>query len=284
MAKLLKEPLFHFLLLGGLLFAVNEWRERGASANFMPRTVRITENDVLWLKETWARQWQREPNETELRGLVVDYLKESLLAREAEEMGLLENDTLIRRRLAQKVEFLVQDTARLGTPGDEQLREFFAPRQKEFEAPARVSFTQLFFRSEAAARDALQQVPTRPTEEWGERSLLARECVRDDEAAVTSQFGREFATAVFALSPGSWHGPVASAYGFHLVRVSEQQAAQPRSLAEVRDQVLEAWHREEQTRAKEQFFAMLLKKYDVAVDEAVKPMLAALDATIKGNK
>jgi parvulin-like peptidyl-prolyl isomerase len=78
---------------------------------------------------------------------------------------------------------------------------------------------------------------------------------------------------VFALEPGVWQGPLASAYGFHLVRVREHQAAQPRSLAEARHQVLEEWHREQQTRAKEQFFALLLKKYDVVVDEAVKPFL-----------
>ena len=124
-----------------------------------PRTVRISVAEVNWLKETWARQWQRPPTEEELRGLVTDYLKETLLAREAAEMGLDENDTVIRRRLAQKMEFLVQDTARLAEPGDGSTAlDSTAANQARYQAPARVSFSQLFFRNQADAQKGLAQL------------------------------------------------------------------------------------------------------------------------------
>ena len=108
----LKEPLLHFLVAGGVLFGAYAWLNHGAPEN-SAGVVRITASEVAWLKETWARQWQRAPDDRELQGLVADYLREELLAREARAMGLDEGDTIVRRRLAQKMTFLLEDTARI---------------------------------------------------------------------------------------------------------------------------------------------------------------------------
>lgn len=268
------EPLLHFLLAGGLLFAAYAWLNRGEDEE--PREVRITAAEVTWLKETWARQWQRSPNEQELRGLVTDYLKETLLAREAAEMGLDENDTVIRRRLAQKMEFLVQDTARLTEPSDAELRRFYEANRAHYQEPARVSFTQLFFRNQADAKQGLSQLAEQRPDELGDPSMLEGDHAEVDTQAVTSQFGDAFSRAVFGLDAGPWHGPVASAYGFHLVRVNARQDAQPLPYEAARAQVLEDWQREEQTQASQRFYAELLKKYDVVVDDSVKPLVGPL--------
>ncbi len=279
MKRWLTEPLLHFLLAGTLLFAAYGWLNRESAD--APRTVRISVAEVNWLKETWARQWQRPPTEEELRGLVTDYLKETLLAREATEMGLDENDTVIRRRLAQKMDFLVQDTARLAEPGDAELRRYFDANRARYQAPARVSFTQLFFRSEADAQKGLAQLATRGPDELGDPSMLERDHAEADAQAVTSQFGDAFNREVFGLDAGPWHGPVASSYGFHLVRVNSRQDARPRPFEEVREQVLQDWQRVEQTKAGQRFFAELLKKYDVVVDDSVKPLVGPLAGTAR---
>ena len=127
MKRLLKEPLLHFLVLGALLFGAYAWLNRGASARQEngAGTVRITTTEVAWLADTWARQRQRPPTREELRGMVTEYLKEELLAREARAMGLDEDDLVVRRRLAQKLEFLVQDTSRLAEPTDEELLRLY---------------------------------------------------------------------------------------------------------------------------------------------------------------
>jgi len=279
MRSWLKEPLLHFLLAGTLLFAAYGWLNRESAD--APRTVRISVAEVNWLKETWARQWQRPPTEEELRGLVTDYLKEALLAREAAEMGLDENDTVIRRRLAQKMEFLVQDTARLAEPGDAELRRFYDANRAHYQAPARVSFTQLFFRNESDAKQGLAQLATRSPDELGDPSMLERDHAEADAQAVTSQFGDAFSREVFGLETGQWQGPVASGYGFHLVRISARQDTQPRPYEAARAQVLEDWQREEQTKAGKRFFAELLKKYDVVVDDSVKPLVGPLAGTAR---
>jgi len=276
--KFLKEPLLHFLVAGGLLFAAYAWLNRGGDET---RVVHITAVEVNWLKETWARQWQRPPNEQELRGLVTDYLKEELLAHEAQELGLADNDTIVRRRLAQKMEFLVQDTARLAEPGEDELRLLYDASRARYQTPARMSFTQIYFKTEAAARQGLEELAKHTAAELGDRSLLESEYVRADEQTVTSLFGRGFAEKLFALKPGRWHGPITSGYGFHLVRISERQAAQPHPYDEVRAQVIEEWHRSRQAQANEQFFAGLLKKYEVVVEENVKPLIGPLKEVVR---
>jgi hypothetical protein len=275
----IREPLLHFLLVGALLFAAYGWLNRGNDGS--PRVVRITAAEVSWLKETWVRQWQRPPSAQELRGLVGDYLKEELLAREAKEMGMDENDTVVRRRLAQKMEFLVQDTARLAEPSEDALRRFYDARRAQYQAPGRVSFTQVFFRTEVAARHALNELKTRSADELGDPSMLERDYAEADQQIVSSVFGPEFSGQVFGLAPGQWHGPLASGYGFHLVRVGAQQAGQVRPFEQVRTQVLDEWHRVQQVKASELFFDRLLKKYDVVVEDSLKPLIGPLSGVMR---
>ena len=275
MKRWLKEPLLHFLIVGGLLFAAYAWLNRGGGGD-TPRVVRITAAEVDWLQTMWTRQWQRPPSKSELRGIVTDYLKEELLAREARELGLDDNDTVVRRRLAQKLTFLVQDTARLAEVEEDELRRHYDDNREFYQSPALISFTQIFFKTEAAARQGVEALRTRSATELGDPSLLERDYARTDEQSVASLFGRQFAARVFALQAGHWHGPLASPYGFHLVRISERQAARARPFDEVREQVLDAWHRAQQDKASRQFFAALLKKYNVVVEANIKPLIGPL--------
>lgn len=271
MRRWFSEPLVHFLVLGGLLFGAHGWNNRGVGDE--PRVVRVTAAEVNWLAEVWTRQWQRQPSEQELRGLVGDYLKEELLAREAKEIGLDQNDTIVRRRLAQKMEFLVQDTARLAEPGEGELRRLYDAETTRYRTPPRISFTQIFFKTEAGARTGLAQVALHGPAQLGDHTLLDRDYATLDEQTLSTLFGGQFARQIFALEPDRWLGPVPSAYGFHLVRVNGRESPLVRPFGEVRTQVLEDWHRAQQARADEQFFAGLLKKYEVVVDETVRPLM-----------
>jgi parvulin-like peptidyl-prolyl isomerase len=274
MKRWLTEPLLHFLLLGGLLFGGYVWLDRGDSDT--PRVVRISAAEVEWLKQTWSRQWQRLPDETELRGLVTDYLKETLLAREAQQLGLDDNDTVVRRRLAQKMKFLVENTARLAEPEETVLRQYYDDHHARYQKAASISFSQLYFKTEPSAHVALQVLAQNPSDELGEPTLLPPELEQADGQTVTNYFGQQFAAQVFSLETNQWQGPVMSAYGFHLIKINARQAAQLRAFDEVRSKVLEDWYRTEQDRANEQFFAALLKKYDVVIEESVKPLIGPL--------
>ena len=199
-------------------------------------------------------------------------------------MRLDENDTIVRRRLAQKLEFLVQDTSRLAEPTEDDLRRYYATHAEQFRTDPRVSFRHVFFsreRRKDATGDATAALAELSGHEAdapksGDRLMLNSELHDLDAQAVASLFGPGFAQAVFALRPAAWHGPIKSGYGIHLVRVSELKPAQQREFADVRTQVVERWREQHRRETDERYFAALLKKYDVVVDEAVKPLLALL--------
>jgi hypothetical protein len=245
--KLLQEPLVHFLIAGALLFVGYTWLNHGEVDNTGKgaRVVRITANEIEWLTHTWTRQWQRPPTADELKGLVADYLKEELLSREARTLQLDVEDTIVRRRLAQKMEFFIEDTARLATPSDEELRQFYEANHERFQPSTRITFRHVFFSRDhqggaaAAAAHAQQQLLKLDASDeaaaLGDRFLLEYEFTNADEQTIANLFGPDFARQVFALDPNQWRGPIASSYGLHLVRVSQRQASRTLDFAEVRD-------------------------------------------------
>jgi PPIC-type PPIASE domain len=121
--------------------------------------------------------------------------------------------------------------------------------------------------SSAAAADAAA----------GDRLLIEPEFHDADRQTVAGSFGRDFASAVFTMRPGQWRGPIESGYGLHLVRVSESKPGEQRAFAGVRAQVRDAWDRDRQAGALDRYLAVLLKKYEVIVDESVKPLVGTLE-------
>jgi len=294
-AQLLKEPLLHFLFIGAVLFAAYAWLNRdGGGAGAPP--VRLAESDVSWLKETFALERQRPPDEAELRDLVRDFVKETLLARQAQELGLDKDDIVVRRRLAQKMTFLLQDNSRRAQPSDDDLHRLYEAQRSPasggqaatlalFTRP-RISFTQIFFsrdqRADAAADagEALRKLSdgTVSIADMGDRVSLKSEFRNVDERAVANQLGAKFAARIFELAPGSWQGPVESSQGLHLVRVSERVPGELRPFDQVREQLVEMWQAQSQREAEERTFVELLKKYQVVPDESVKALVAPLIA------
>ena len=222
------------------------------------------------------------PSGAELSGLVEGLLEEELLAREAEALGLGENDTVVRRRLAQKLAFLVDDTVRLAEPTEAELRQFHAAHPDRFRAAGRVSFRQIYFNpeqrphAEADAKTALLRISSSDevmTQDVGDRLLLETEFRDLDEQTVSNMFGPDFAGAVFALEPGAWRGPLKSGYGLHLVRLTSTSPGASLPFEEVRIKVIEEWRRQRERETKAAYLAKLREKYGVVLDDSVKALL-----------
>jgi hypothetical protein len=287
MHTFLKEPLVHFLMAGALLFGVYGWFNDGTGfASKEERMVRITAGQVEWLKQTWTRQWGRPPNEGELQEIVAGYLKEELLAREARELNLDENDIVVHRRLAQKMDFMVQDTTQVAEPGEEDLRRLYESHPERFQTPARITFTHVFFnrdrrgaRAEADALATLEQLlppTTGSAPDFGDRFLSQYDFYEIEDRAVASMFGPEFARRVFTVEPGEWQGPIESGYGLHLVHMRRKEPARLPDFETVKSDVLTLWRQQRELEAQERYFSALLEKYDVVVDESVKSLVGPL--------
>ncbi len=291
--KLFREPLLHFVVAGALLFGAYAWLNRGAGED-SGRSILITEREVAWLTETWSRQWQRPPTATEMQGLVADYLRETLLEREARALELDRDDLIVRRRLAQKMDFILADTARIVEPTDADLRALYEADRARFVVPPVISFATLFFstdkrgdRAVADARDALVRLSRTGAgadpDSMGDASLLPDAMQDADELAIAGVFGQAFAEAVIALEPGAWHGPVESAFGLHLVRVTDRRDAEPRSFESVRTVLAEEWQRRKEADAKQGYFRELLDRYDIEATDSVRPLIDPALATLRGE-
>ncbi len=283
MRRLFSEPLLHFLMLGALLFGLSAWFGKGAAPTAGPerQQVRLTASDLQWLVESWSKRWLRQPSPDELRGLVTDHLREELLSREARALGLDRNDTYIRRRLAQKAEFLIQDTSDAAEPTEADLTAFHAAHPALFSAGPWRSFRQVYFttarREQAMAALTALRGGADP-DAVGDRLSLDAAYADADPTEVAKLFGDRFADAVFALPAGTWHGPIASGYGLHLVLVQSVRAGHPRPFAAVREQVRERWFDRQRSQAQERYFTELLKRYEIVADESVRPLIGPLAA------
>lgn len=158
MHKLLREPLRHFLLLGAGIFLVYSLMSHSDSSGESGKIV-VTLGQVEHLAAGFARAWQRPPTAQELAGLVRDRGREEVYVREALALGLDKDDTIIRRRLRQKMEFIADDIAQ-ADPTDAALNASLQAHPDAFRVEQRLTFRQVYLNPEKhgehLARDAAQ--------------------------------------------------------------------------------------------------------------------------------
>jgi len=275
MKRLLREPLFHFLLAGIALFLLYDVIRGGESD--APREIVITEARVEALAENFATVWMRPPTPQEIKGLVDDYVAEEIFYREGVAMGLDQDDTVIRRRLRQKMEFIAEDAATAIEPGDEQLQAYLAQHAAKFVSPTEVTFVQVYLnterRGDSARADAEKLLaelqagrgPGNPVDA-GDPTLLPAGMQAASPQAIANAFGNDFATAIEEAPVGQWSGPLQSGFGLHLVRVDERVAGALPAFEEIRPIVLREWQSEQRTESNERFLDGLRAKYEVRIE------------------
>jgi len=273
--KLFREPLVQFLLLGTLLFVYFEWKGGGSGPG--STRISITPGLVEHLASGFAKTWQRPPTDAELKGLIDDHVKEEIATREAVAMGLDKDDTIIRRRLRQKLEFLVEDAVDQVPPTDAELQEWLEKHPEAFRAESRVALRQVYVSTErrgTSARADAEKLLGRlraagkdaKIDALGDASMLPRELPLGPLSEVTRAFGTEFAARIDAVPPGQWTGPVESPYGLHLVLVPERVAPARPALADVRPVVERELLAERRRTQLQALYERLLAKYTVAIE------------------
>lgn len=275
MKRLLKEPLLHFLLLGAALFLVYNLMPRNSSGD--TAKIVVTQGQVENIMAGFARTWQRPPTPDELSGLLRDRVREEVYYREALALGLDKDDTVIRRRLRQKMEFVSEDIAAQAQPGDDELNAYMQAHAEAFRTQQLFTFTQVYLNPEKhgghLARDAAQLLAQLNAGGKADASMLGDSLMLEHAYAdisgsdIASQFGDKFAAKLGELTPGRWQGPVESGYGVHLVLVSGRSEGRLPALAEVRDAVLREWTDARRLEANEKFFQELLKHYTVTIEQ-----------------
>jgi hypothetical protein len=275
MTNWIKEPLLHFMLLGGMIFAAFAWFDENDGAGTSGITVSLRQQENL--AKTFERTWQRPPSQPELEGLIVDYLRQEIAYRESQRMQLDRDDIVIRRRLRQKLEMLAEDIALLAPPTDVELQEFLDANPERFMLPTVLTIRQIYFNddedtahAERVANDLLGQLTSDASgvdlDSAGDQSMLppVLESVRATE--LNSLFGSGFSEAVTELALGGWGGPVRSGYGLHLVRVDERIDGYLPDLEEISSAVQRDWMSVRRTEAIDGLYDRLAENFTITIE------------------
>lgn len=277
-SRWLKEPLFHFLLLGGLIFALyGSMSEQGSAEN----EIFISRGQQENLLNTFARTWQRPPTPQEFQGLLKDYIRQEIAYREAREIGLDQEDIVIRRRLRQKMEMLAEDVAALVPPTDEQLQAYLQEQPERFRLESRFSFRHIYFsvdrRGDAAWSDAetvLGQIAAAEdhnlADSMGDPIPLPPIMVDASAGDIDRVFGNGFAALLEEGSVGSWFGPVRSGFGAHLVLVDARQDSRMPALEEVREAVQREWMSQRREQSVDGLYDKLAENYVIEIEPLIE--------------
>ena len=266
--RFVRDPLFVFIVVGVLLFAVDSLRQRGST----DRNIVVSKNDIQRLHDQWRSQMGSTPTPAELEGLIDGHVREEMFVREARKLGLEHDDVIIRRRLAQKLQFVVEDRALLEPPSDTTLRRYFDRHQDRYQVAERLTFSHVFFspeRRDTAAQDAINLLGSIDDGNWrqlGDSFMLRRTYTQATPTEIRRDFGSRFMTSLSSLSIGTWQGPVVSGYGQHLVKLTQRYAARESTFDEAVDRVRNDFNLDRRTEANATELHAMRENYRIRIE------------------
>ena len=298
MRTLVKEPLFHFLVLGLIFYGLAGILAPAGLETESPMEIHITKDKLTEYLQFQQKSFRPEQAEAVLRVmshsdrelLIDNYVRDEALYREAIALGLDNNDEIIRRRLIQKMEYIAQGFYNeLPAIDETALQRYFIENQQQYRVEPSITFTHVFISNsnhdESPASDSLSKtdlvsgtlaelkqlaVPFEDAGRYGDRFLYNLNYVERTPAYIANHFGKHFSEAVFDMSVSSeWQGPLKSEYGAHLVLIKDKSVSRIPDLEEVADLVLADTQREQQRETRLAAIKTLVDKYSVtdSIDE-----------------
>jgi parvulin-like peptidyl-prolyl isomerase len=272
---LLKEPVLHFLLIGLLLFAAYGWL---APADKSGARIVVTQPMVEAMALEYRTRWSRPPTEQELAALLDAYVRDEIFYREGVAQGLDRDDPVIKRRVRQKLEVIAEEQLARDAASDADLAAYLEKNAARFSRPGTVSFEQIYFAATtpAAQVEAARAAAMRGGDpaRLGQPTMLPSAAQNAPLDLAARDFGREFVAEIEKLPLDTWAGPVPSAFGQHLVRVTARTPALTPPLAELRAAVAREWENERRMASLAENYKALRGRYEVVI-EAALPASAA---------
>jgi hypothetical protein len=275
--KILKEPLFLFLLIGAALFGLN------ALVSDQPQdrensVIRISVEDVAHLAAIHKKQWNRLPNETELENLIEGFIREQVFYREAVALDLDKDDTIVRRRMVQKMEFLFGDIGTLVDPTNAELEKHYQENSRRYTAQGRLSFVHIYLNPDRHGdqleteinriQNFLEQEGPEDANipELGDPLMLP---FRHDDTPVDQvdrMFGSGFADRLTEVEIGKWAGPIESGFGVHFVYVDARSPPRLLPLEQVLGDVKADFNYERRQRVELEAYLKLKEGYEIVIE------------------
>lgn len=269
--RFLREPMLHFLILGAGIFAIY-FAMNGRPEAPKENQLIITKAEVGRMADQFRATWMRPPTEPELTALIENKVREEVLVREAESLGLDQNDAVIRQRLRQKMEFMTEISAQSIAPDDAVLRAFLDDNPEKYAIDPHVSFEQIYLGTSPTPEQietiGIALADGTPADRLGQPTMLPFSVPLTPRWGVDRIFGAGFFTTIDANEGADWQGPIASSFGAHLVRISGFETGYVPDFDDVRGPVERDWRAQETVRLKDTSYQALRSRYDVSAPDA----------------
>src|SRR5262245_6956126 len=286
----LREPLAQFLLIGAILFLGYQFLHPGSEAGAPSTRVELTEGDLRQISVAWIAQGRPAPTPEQMGSLVDMRVREEILYREALALGLDKGDTIVKRRLAQKMEFLFEDVSALREPSPEELKTWFARNAERFAVPPRASFRHLYFspdrrgsRAQEDATRALEKLHGKPAGAPEGPAVADRFMFQDyygDRSfeEMAKVFGRRFAETLLQQQRDSWQGPIESGYGWHLVWVDSVTRGRVPTFEEVEAEARTEWTADQRVETRRRAYEAMRARYQIVLPAPPRQEASAADS------
>jgi hypothetical protein len=270
MKSIIKEPLLHFLLLGGVLLYLYSFVQDDTGLG--KKAITVSEARIEQLEYRFKKTYQRMPDERERKALIDDYLKEEVAYKKGIEMGLLEGDSIIKKRVRQKLEFIIEDVVNNAEPNDQQLMFFLQGREDEYRSDEHFSFLQVYLNPnkhsdiKADMGDllrALQEQSEKSKDGLGDPIFLDYVYTDITYRDVARFFGSEFAESLKSLDSDVWQQGIRSGYGEHIVMLTKKSGGELQPLNQIREPLKQAWLNQQRQDTLKKFYESLFKEYNI---------------------
>ena len=261
-----REPLVHFLVAGVVIYALLAWR--GGDVDPASRSIEVDREQQAQIALVFERTMNRAPTDAELDAQIERYVRDEVLYREALRLGLDQNDAVVRRRMAQKMDILASSQAETVQPSEETLRTHYDANPQAFASDVRYTLDQLWFEDRKSAERALTQVETAADAlTLGQKISLPPSVDAMSSKELADRFGLQFLQNLDSLEPdANWQGPIGSGLGWHLVRLKVRDASEVPPFEEIQADVEDHWRTQTIAQRKEEAFQLLRDSYEVTVE------------------
>ena len=260
----------HFAVIGGAAFVL-------APPSDDMRTIRITPDEASSVWAVRARHGvSKELPPKEKREALAQYIEDELYYREGLRLGLDKGDGIVRNRVVQKMMFYAEDVGGVSAPTtDEALRAYFDAHRSAYVREQEMKFAHVFVSSSThpsdgarvamALRDKL--VADAPVDPKSLSEAFAATRLREwnTPTDLVQDFGESAVREMAQSEVGKWSAPIASPFGWHLVRVIERRGGRDATFEEVRRDLVIDYQSDRKRGSMDALFLRLKKEYRLDV-------------------
>jgi len=271
-----REPLLHFIIIGALVFLAFELSQGDSIVE--EDHIRIDAGTMAQLQAQFNRTRLRQPTDDELSKLIDNYIRDEVYYREARAMGLDQNDTVVRKRMYQKLDFLLEELTEEKTPNDEVLAQFIDSNASQFREEPHISFIQVFFNlgknpelTRNLARKTLVRLNNGATPETeGDPTFEQQTYQGVTPSEIKRVFGTAFSQQLNTLEPSEWVGPVTSVYGIHIVKVINKKEGGMPPFSDIRQRAIREYKADRRQDLRDIAYKKMRERYTITIDSAGK--------------